>query len=217
VMSSSMLVMISLVNRYGALTVAAYGACFQLWNYIQMPAMAVGQAVSSMAAQNVGARRWDRVGRVAGIGVLYNVLLTGALIVLVTLIDRPAFGLFLGGDSPAVDIARHIHSVASWSFVLFGISFVLASVVRSTGAVIPPLIILFVAMWVVRLPFAWTMTPTLGADAIWWSFPMGSGTSVILTFAYYRFGRWKQAKMLEHALTPLPPAEGADVEVAAAE
>ncbi len=209
VMSSSMLVMISLVNRYGALTVAAYGACFQLWNYIQMPAMAVGTAVSSMAAQNVGARRWDRVGRVAAIGVLYNVLLTGALVVLVTLVDRPAFGLFLGSDSPAVDIARHIHSVASWSFVLFGISFVLASVVRATGAVIPPLIILFVAMWLVRLPFAWAMTPAWGADAIWWSFPMGSGTSVLLTFAYYRFGRWKQAKMLEHALAPLPAAEGA--------
>ena len=47
VMSSSMLMMISLVNRYGALTVAAYGACFQLWSYIQMPAMAlVGTAVS---------------------------------------------------------------------------------------------------------------------------------------------------------------------------
>jgi putative MATE family efflux protein len=75
VMSSSMLVMISLVNRYGAMTVAAYGACFQLWSYVQMPAMAVGNAVSSMAAQNVGARRWDRVSRVATIGVLYNIAL----------------------------------------------------------------------------------------------------------------------------------------------
>jgi putative MATE family efflux protein len=208
VMSSSMLAMISLVNRYGALTVAAYGACFQLWSYIQMPAMAVGTAVSSMAAQNVGARRWDRVGRVAGIGVLYNILLTGSLVLLVTLIDRPAFGLFLGSDSPSVDIARHIHSVASWSFVLFGIAFVLSSVVRATGAVIPPLIILFTAMWLVRLPFAWLMTPRLGADAIWWSFPLGSSTSMILTLAYYRFGRWKEARMLEHSLAPLPEPVG---------
>jgi putative MATE family efflux protein len=118
VMSSSMLVMISLVNRFGALTVAAYGACFQLWNYIQMPAMAVGTAVSSMVAQNVGARLWDRVSRIAGIGVLYNVLLTGGMVLLVTLVDRPAFELFLGA-SPAVDIARHIHAVVSWSFILF--------------------------------------------------------------------------------------------------
>ena len=58
VVSTSMLTMISLVDRFGSLTVAAYGACFQLWNYIQMPAFSVGSAVSSMAAQNVGAKRW---------------------------------------------------------------------------------------------------------------------------------------------------------------
>jgi putative MATE family efflux protein len=201
VMSSSMLAMISLVNRYGAMTVAAYGACFQLWSYIQMPAMAVGTAVSSMVAQNVGARRWDRVSRIAGTGVLYNVLLTGALVLIVTVIDRSAFALFLGSDSPAVDIARHIHTVASWSFILFGVAFVLSSVVRATGAVVPPLIFLFIAMWLVRLPFAWALTPRLGADAIWWSFSAGSATSLLLLLAYYRFGGWKKARMLEHEAT----------------
>jgi len=201
VMSSSMLMMISLVNFYGAITVAAYGACFQLWSYIQMPAMAVGTAVSSMAAQNVGAQRWDRVGRTAAIGVLYNVLLTGALVLLVTAIDRGAYALFLG-DSPAVEIARHIHFIASWSFILFGVAFVLSSVVRATGAVIPPLIFLFIAMWLVRIPFAYGLSPSWGADAIWWSFPVGSGTSMLLLLAYYRFGGWKKAKMLEHQQVP---------------
>lgn len=196
VLSSSMIVMISIVNRYGSQTVAAYGACFQLWNYIQMPAFAVGSAVSAMAAQNVGARRWDRVGRIAAGGVLYNVLLTGALVLLVTLVDRQAFALFLGSDAVANAIARHIHLIVSWSFVLFGVSFVLASVVRSTGAVVPPLVILFVAMWVVRIPLANMLEPMLGADGIWWSFPAGSLTSLVLTWVYYRFGRWRQARML---------------------
>ena len=198
VMSSSMLVLISLVNHYGALTVAAYGACFQLWNYIQMPAMAVGNAVSSMAAQNVGARRWDRVARIAGIGVLYNVVLTGGLVLLVTLIDHAAFALFLG-DSPAVEIARHIHTVVSWSFILFGIAFILSSVVRATGAVVPPLVFMFVAMWLVRLPLAYfVLMPRIGADGIWWSFPAGSATSMALLVIYYRLGTWKKARMLEH-------------------
>ena len=50
VMSLSMIAMISLVNSFGAHTTAAYGACFQLWNYIQMP-------VSPWAWQ---CRRWQR-------------------------------------------------------------------------------------------------------------------------------------------------------------
>jgi Na+-driven multidrug efflux pump len=58
VISSSALVMISLVNEYGSQTTAACGAASQLWTYIQMPSLAVGAAVSSVAAQNVGAQRW---------------------------------------------------------------------------------------------------------------------------------------------------------------
>ena len=61
VMSLSGVLMITLVNRFGVDTTAAFGAALQLWNYIQMPAFAVGMAVSAMAAQNVGARKWDRV------------------------------------------------------------------------------------------------------------------------------------------------------------
>jgi putative MATE family efflux protein len=196
VVSSSMLAMISLVNRFGTRTTAAYGACFQLWNYIQMPAFAVGSAVSSMAAQNVGAKRWDRVTRVAQVGVLFNILLTGVLVLLVTLISHQAFRIFLGDNVEAIEIAQHIHAVVSWSFVLFGVSFVLSSVMRATGAVVPPLVILFISLWLVRIPFAYALTGKLHADAIWWSFGVGSITSVILCTIYYRSGRWRKAHML---------------------
>ena len=53
------------------------------------------------------------------------------------------------------------------------------------------------------------MRPGSGADAIWWSFPLGSAASMLLTLAYYRFGGWKRARMLEHPLAPLPHAAAA--------
>jgi putative MATE family efflux protein len=195
VVSSSMIAMISLVNRYGSATVAAYGACFQLWNYISMPAFAVGSAVSSMAAQNVGAGRWDRVNRIAIVGVVYNILLTGAFVVAVTLSDNVAFALFLGHNTAAIAMARHMHLIVSWSYILFGISFVLSSVVRATGAVIPPLLILFFAVWGVRLPAALLLSG-LGVNGILWGFPAGSIASAVTTAVYYRYGSWREAKML---------------------
>jgi putative MATE family efflux protein len=199
VMSASMIVMVSLVNHYGSVAVAAYGACLQLWNYIQMPAFAVGSAVSAMAAQNVGARRWDRVARIAATGVVYNVILTGALVVVVTVVDRAAFALFLGDDADAIAIARRIHLIVSWSFVLFGIGFVLAGIARATGAVMVPLLIMFVALWGIRIPVALALTPSLQANAIWWSFPVGSLAWMLMTIAYYRHGHWRQARMMADA------------------
>jgi len=195
VVSSSMILMISLVDRYGSLTVAAYGACFQLWNYIQMPAFSIGSAVSSMAAQNIGAGRWDRVGQITLAAVLFNILLTGALVAGVTLSDKAAFSLFLGGNVQAIEIAKHMHLIVSWSFIFFGIAFVMSSVVRATGAVIPPLLMLLAAIWGIRIPTA-ALLSHLGVDGILWGFPAGSIASVVMTVIYYRYGNWRKAKML---------------------
>ena len=52
------------------LTTAAYGAAMQLFTYIQMPAMAIGGAVSAMAAQFIGARKWDRLDHITRAGVM---------------------------------------------------------------------------------------------------------------------------------------------------
>jgi len=196
VISSSALVMISMVNAYGSQTTAAYGAASQLWTYIQMPSLAVGAAVSSMAAQNVGAQRWDRVSRIAGAGVAYNFLLTGALVAVVYLFNRGALGIFLPDDGVAIGIAQHLNAIVVWSFLFFGLSFVLFGVVRATGAVMAPLIILAIALWFVRVPFAWLLRDHYGADAVWWSFPLGSLVAVLLAAAYYRWGNWRHASML---------------------
>ena len=68
VVSASALALVGLVNREGVDTTAAFGVAMQLWTYLQMPAMALGAAVSAMAAQNIGAGRWDRVSRITRAG-----------------------------------------------------------------------------------------------------------------------------------------------------
>ena len=132
VISLGMIVMIRLVNRFGSETTAAYGAAIQLWNYIQMPAFAVGQAVSAMAAQNVGARKWDRVDRVAIVGIGFNTVLTGTLVAVVVGFGTHALALFLP-DAHLIAIAQHINVIITWSFILFGVNFVLGGVMRATG------------------------------------------------------------------------------------
>ncbi|EYS87079.1 multidrug transporter MatE [Cupriavidus sp. SK-4] len=196
VISSSAIVMMALVNAYGSQTTAAYGVASQLWTYVQMPALAVGASVSSMVAQNVGAGLWQRVSRITRVGLLINVVMTGALVALIYLFNRHSLGLFLGTDGVAIGIAQHINVVVLWSFILFGFTIVIFGTVRATGAVMAPLVILFLSMWVIRLPFAWVLGPRIGAEAIWWSFPLGSVVSVVLAAGYYRFGNWRRSHIL---------------------
>ncbi len=94
--------LVGLVNREGLMTTAAYGAAMQLFAYIQMPAMAIGGAVSAMAAQYIGAGKWDGLHAVTRAGVVMNLAFTGTVTALLLLFDRPVLVLFLGPDSPAV-------------------------------------------------------------------------------------------------------------------
>ncbi|WP_083276998.1 MATE family efflux transporter [Sphingobium phenoxybenzoativorans] len=196
VMSASGLVMIGLVNREGLLITAAYGAAQQLWTYLQMPAMAIGAGVSAMAAQNIGAGRWDRVSRITGSGLLFNLVITGGMIIILLLFDRPALALFLGGHSPAIDAARHMQYLASWSFLLFGMTMVLFGTMRANGVVVGPLIILLIALYPVRLGFYHWMYPMIGADALWISFPVGSLISFALAGALYMHGGWRKVRLV---------------------
>ena len=195
VISLAGLAMVGLVNREGVATTAAYGITLQLWGYIQMPALAIGAAVSAMAAQNIGADRWDRVGQVTRIGIVYNIALTGVLVVAVLWFDRTTLGLFLAPDSPAIPIGQRISMIASWSFILFGVTMVLFGTVRANGAVWGPLLILFVAMFPIRLGLSLWLRPALGADALWWSFPAGSLATLVGAALYYRYGPWRRGAL----------------------
>lgn len=211
VISSSMLVLISLINRHGSRTTAAFGAAMQLWNYIQMPAFAIGSAVSSMAAQNMGAGLWKRVNQIARSGLLLNFYMTGSGVLLVYLLERYALRLFLPDDPQTIAIALHINAIVLWTFILFGSTMVFSAVTRAAGAVYVPLAILFITQWLARLPFAYLLQPTWGADAMWWSYAISSGSAVVLTLIYYRFGSWKKVRMSGVSKAePVVAAEGAD-------
>jgi putative MATE family efflux protein len=195
VVSLSAVLMIALVNNFGVDTTAAFGAALQLWNYIQMPTFAVGMAVSSMAAQNVGAQKWDRVNAIARVGVAFSVAITGSIVLLIELLDTWAFQIFLPSGSRALQIATHLNHIVTWSYIFFGVSMVLFGVVRATGAVMAPLFALTISLLVVRFPLAEMLISRYQTDAIWWSFPISSALAAVLAVLYYKYGGWRSARM----------------------
>jgi putative MATE family efflux protein len=194
--SLSAVTLMSFVNGYGSATAAAYGAVLQIITYVQMPAMALGASVSTMAAQNLGAGRMDRVNRVAGAGVVYALIATATPVLLIYLFEPTILHAFLPRTSPSFEIARHINAEILWGFILFGVSFVFTGVVRANGVVWPPLIIMIAALWGVRVPMAWALEGRFGVDAVWWSFPVGSAAMIIMSAGYFLWGPWRKAGLL---------------------
>ena len=140
--------------------------------------------------------------------------MTGSIAVLIYALGEIPLYIFLPVGSPSLPIALHIDRITLWAFVLFNATFALSGVVRATGAVIPPLIILIISMWVIRVPFAYFMRHfqigghDWGQEAIWWSFPLGTVTSSTLTGLYFLFGGWRKSRMLEPEASGQVPDAG---------
>ncbi|MEJ2458978.1 MAG: MATE family efflux transporter, partial [Novosphingobium sp.] len=191
--SSAGLIMIGLVNREGLDAAAAYGASLQLWNYLQMPAFAISTAVSAMVAQSLGAGDHTRVGQVTLTGIGAALALSVVVASLIVGFDHPLLALFLGGNSPAMPIAQHIQLICTTSFVIVSITMILIGTLRAYGAVVAPLVVMFLGLYPGRLGFYWLARPVIDSEAVWWAYPVGSVLTVALTLGYYRFGKWRSA------------------------
>jgi putative MATE family efflux protein len=191
VVSSAGVVMVRLVNHEGAATAAAYGAALQLWNYLQMPAMAIAGGVSAMVAQNIGAGHHERVKAITWQGLSSCTAFTLTMATLMVVFARAPLVLFLGSHSPALPIATHMQAIATWSFALTGMMMILSGTMRAYGAVMTPLVVIFISLYPVRLGFYYLAYPLMGPEALWWAYPVGSAVSMgLMAVCYWRPG-WR--------------------------
>jgi putative MATE family efflux protein len=189
-------VLLGLVNRHGADTAAAYSAAAQLWGYVQMPASAVASSMTAMAAMNIGAQLWPRVERIAWRGCIVGVSLTSLATVVVYLLEDVLLGLFVPRGGEMLAQAREINAIVLWGWIALGITSSLCAVVRANSAMMAPTLIFAVTMWIFRVPCALALEPWLHEAAIWWSFPAGTLSSALLAWAYYRWGRWRENRLM---------------------
>jgi Na+-driven multidrug efflux pump len=161
--------------------------------------MAIGGAISAMAAQYIGAKQWHRLDALTKAGMLINFAMTGALTLVILLVDRQVFALFLGSGSEAVPLARHIQLLAAWNFIFFGVTMVMSGTMRAGGAVWIPLGIIAVTLYPVRLGFYFATYHQLGSDAIWWSFPVSAFASLALAWWFYYKYDWRSKAQAETA------------------
>lgn len=208
VMTVAAMSVLGLVNREGVLATAAYSVAQQLWGYLQMPAMAVAAGVSAMTAQSIGAGDLKRARQTVRAGLIISVAVTMALLLLMLPLDGVLVSLFVGERSDASPEARHILRIASWGFPLFAMTSVLFAHARAYGVVVRPLLIVVIAMFPLRLGFAFGAYRWLEADALWLSVPIGMTASCLMAAGLHR---WLSARRsdgnagsVREDVTPVP-------------
>ena len=93
--------------------------------------------------------------------------------------------------------------------------FVFNGVMRGAGDTIIPMFLTLFSLWIIRIPSALFMSREtmtflgmeirglgLGERGIWWSIPAGWVVGMILSFLYYKTGRWKRKGVVKSRVEP---------------
>lgn len=127
------------LNTLGAEAVAAYTAASRVDSLSSAFLASLGLAASMYAAQNLGARRPDRIRR-GTVQALWIAVITAVVLgVIMITLGAQAVRLFVGdGADRVVELAHLMLIINGSTYVLLGVLFVLRGVLQGLGKVLVP-------------------------------------------------------------------------------
>ena len=188
--SLGMLAVLSIVNPFGEDVIAAYTVASRIDSLAILPAMSFSMALSTFTGQNLGAKKPERVKQ----GLYFTIKSNSVISVFFTLVAIFFGRYIMSAFSPKpeiIEIGYEYLVIVSSFYIAFSTMFAFHAIFRGAGDTIVPMFITLFSLWVIRVPISYYFSQFMGSTGIWWGIPTAWCTGMILTFLYYRIGRWK--------------------------
>lgn len=190
--SIGMMLVQSVVNSFGSETLAGFSAAMRMESICIVPMTGIGNAVSSYTAQNIGAKKEQRV--VEGYHAANILVLVCAVIIffVLKLFYHPIIALFLGSDGTEIAMSTGCGylNFMSWFFCLIGFKMTVDGLLRGAGDMKMFTIANLVNLSI-RVAIAMIFAPSYGIAMVWYAVPMGWFANWIISFTQYLTGKWK--------------------------
>jgi putative MATE family efflux protein len=183
-MALAELVLVGLVNGFGADATAAYGAVNQVMSYVQFPAISIAIAATILSAQAIGRGQYDQIHSITRTGLVLTLCLTGGLAVLAYLLSRGIMGLFITSP-PVIDLSQQLLHLVLWSSVVFGMASVFSGVMRASGTVFVPMTLSILPIALIEVPAALILSRKLGVEGVWLAYPITFCSIFVLQAGFY--------------------------------
>ena len=196
IVSCGFLFLQKLVNYYGESMIASYTVASRMENILMIPILGIQSTMATYAGQNMGAKLPERVSRGLGQGVLVSLFMTLVLcagqIVGISLIIG-AFRL----DEAAAEICRQHLFASAVAIPIFAVYFPANGMFQGVGEGFHATFYALMALGL-RVVFAYSLhkTAAFGYTAIWWSQAMAWTLTLIVCYAHFFRGKWKEKSLI---------------------
>ena len=198
IVSIGMLLVQSVVNFFGTEAIAGYSAGTRVESICIVPMIAMGNAVSTFTAQNLGAKKPERVKQ--GLCSSFFIVIGFAVVICAALgiyhdsIMRMFINEHVSGNAFATGNA-YLMFIA-WFFVFIGFKATTDGVLRGSGDVTVYMVANLVNLGI-RVTIANLCAPVFGIQAVWYAIPVGWIVNFLMSYSWYKTGRWSRMGLVE--------------------
>ena len=138
------------INDFGETAVAAFATYYKVENFIYLPIMAFGQASTTFAGQNTGARQYRRIRRGSILQAVFGAAVVGVLVIIFVSFPRSVVGLLMK-DPNVVTNTLKIALVSFPFYSVYPILEIFGGAIRGMGKALTSMIVIILNQCVLRI------------------------------------------------------------------
>ena len=200
VVNTAYLLVTGMLNQFGTAVSAAFNVGLQINTFAGMPCWAIGQAVTAMVGQCMGAGQVKRIRKVVKISLLMNVAVTLVVVIGIQLFAKPLILLF-GSTSPEVvnDGVYYLRICCGINSLIYAAMYTLDSFAIGVGAANVAMINALLDAVIVRLPMSWILAFALnmGFPGIYYGQALSPVLPAIVGLLYFMSKKWERKTLIQ--------------------
>ena len=191
IMNFGILMIQGLVNSFGTVIMAAFAAAVKIDSVAYMPVQDVGNAFSTLVAQNFGAGKSDRIRRGMRSACCTSAVFSLVISLLVVLFAKPLMSIFIDPSETAIIAAGVTYlRIEGACYLGIGILFLLYGYYRAVNKPLMSVILTVASLGTrVALAYALAPLPAVGVIGIWAAIPIGWALADAIGIGYYAYLR----------------------------
>ena len=155
-----------IVAPLGVMAIAANAFAVTAESLCYMPGYGIGDAATTLVGQSYGAGRKKLARQFGWLTVVLGMIVMSVMGVILWL-TAPAVMAMLSPVQQIQELGSAALRIEAWAEPMFAASIVAYGVMVGVGDTVVPAIMNFSSIWLVRLPIAALLAPTMGLQGVW--------------------------------------------------
>lgn len=155
-----------IVAPLGVVAIAANAFAVTAESLCYMPGFGIGEAATTLCGQSYGAGRYDLVKRFCYLTTALGMAIMTVMSIIMYLC-APYMMQIMTPVAEIADLGADILRIEAWAEPMYAASIVTYGAFVGVGDTLLPAAMNFGSIWLVRIPFAAILAPTMGLKGVW--------------------------------------------------